>query len=1604
VVYTWVNGSDPVWMKKKEEWVKRMQKAEEDKLLLALNTTEMMLNSTTIDPTLDNSTAINATTPETPKEEDDTMSANRYRDSEELRYSLRSLLKNAPWIRHIYLVTDNQIPYWLNIDTDRLSVVTHEEIFANKSHLPVFSSPAIEANLHRIPGLSKKFIYFNDDVMLGTTVVPDDFVTLSGSQKFYMAWDVPKCAPGCSDSWIGDGFCDKACNVSACNFDWPDCMNGTNVAGGSSYPSGSGGSGGGYSGNARPVVTCAKGCPDGWLADKICDQRCKNPECGYDVGDCGLNLVIENYEGVQLSSENSYFPSDMTLGSSLDYYAPFEDFPSGLLEVSGEPFNETNLTGNDTWTSGSSLQEEEEEEAAGLLQPLSSLSSSSSSSDRRYMDPGEVFLSDHIAMEVPYGTFGVYFNLSILPCRFFLGPESYLNKTGCQEFLTTLPPFLNNNNDFKYSVVEFNEDEKLIVHSATVVSRHNLLMVLLYYGQEAEVPKLTEFPYYVDFTVTGSDTNSNAQSLLFRIKIVERTDERKALESFLPNDNSLILLEERPLVSLHISDHLKKKNIVMPTIGENETTIGNNDNIFLEELHLLPIPFSSNHSRYQIKHPTKTTHHQDTVIREEQTMEGILVDMDVSSHYLFLKEDKLKNSILYQNHSLFSKILVTLKNETSYLTLIPLCHLIPHFTNVQSTDNDPSSSNTIEERFEMSSFHHRRLNLCDLDVVQFWRHTTRNYRKYEQSKLKELIPGFTNKYWVPANQQQKIVKKEGRKEAHHDNENDDSSSAFSSKVVAFLPVPMKMKEFEKDWISVKMELFLTNHIINDALDYNPVQWEEFSPSHSFQYEGVNPLKGKEQERILSANLLFMWGMNHTTTRAVTSSSELPATVETNTTTNTEIIYSELAHNDTVQAQDSIIGLNDNNNSTLELNNNNNDQSADHSAASTPMNTIVAGGEAFDPNDLMIRRKLVSSPLSNKSLARESALSVVKDLFKSFSAMISSLFNFSSQNSLPTKQRSKRRRRLTDTYGASLIHVNRLYNKEFGVEARKVPAHVPHMIDREIMDEMQKRWPSHWNDTSSHRFRSQKDMQYSFSYYYYTMNRHKLSTINAKEFIKKMVDHDRDELISPNEFRTLVTLLKGKTVSEADLTEYSDCVKNASSSRSDGNSDLFHFEDTVQHPLKIGMLQKSVSFLRYPSIEEVLNCSLITMALRENKDFVKRFYSAPIVGNDKDIVAFEMINDNLTDTVSQLDSIRQRQPKFICVNDNMKSPSKELEIALKDFYLSLFPKSSMFELPEGKRNPFLHVTEYNEWKKEQMSFPFGLLNEIRSFFAETKKSFNRKTREILWKWIDHLEESSSSSSDQENQQEIIVKRLRNDLRKNPVNDINLRHHQHLKEGSRFGLNHFHLFLSVIGLVLLIFLRNALSRFRSVPSQRTVNTRRNTSNPPPDSDDDDDSDNDDNNDSHRRSNSNNNNNQQSRLQLQQHQPRPRPVITTIGDFGGEDENNEEDEEVIRHSSKFAQLIAAEASEAEVAENKLYAVNDIPADEYAFLLRMAAQDEINEVSYYQDHPDEEEAEEHDDDDDQDKKNRSTNSQQRHRTESSELTAQDKKRKKRNRKKKVI
>merc|ERR1719247_4072863 len=76
--------------------------------------------------------------------------------------------------------------------------------------------------------------------------------------------------------------------------------------------------------------------------------------------------------------------------------------------------------------------------------------------------------------------------------------------------------------------------------------------------------------------------------------------------------------------------------------------------------------------------------------------------------------------------------------------------------------------------------------------------------------------------------------------------------------------------------------------------------------------------------------------------------------------------------------------------------------------------------------------------------------------------------------------------------------------------------------------------------------------------------------------------------------------------------------------------------------------------------------------------------------DLDEVSFEMIGDVYNETRDHLDSIRARKTKFVCVNDDMHDPSKELQQMLHDFYVSYFPKPTRFELPNNGRNKILHA--------------------------------------------------------------------------------------------------------------------------------------------------------------------------------------------------------------------------------------------------------------------------------------------------------------------------
>lgn len=98
----------------------------------------------------------------------------RYQDNGELRHSLRSALKNLPFVRKIYVVHDGKVPNWIRQGSETISFIHHDVVLPDKI-IPCFQSDLIEAYLHKIPSLSECYIYANDDVFFCRRHSVEDF-------------------------------------------------------------------------------------------------------------------------------------------------------------------------------------------------------------------------------------------------------------------------------------------------------------------------------------------------------------------------------------------------------------------------------------------------------------------------------------------------------------------------------------------------------------------------------------------------------------------------------------------------------------------------------------------------------------------------------------------------------------------------------------------------------------------------------------------------------------------------------------------------------------------------------------------------------------------------------------------------------------------------------------------------------------------------------------------------------------------------------------------------------------------------------------------------------------------------------------------------------------------------------------------------------------------------------------------------------------------------------------------------------------------------------------------------------------------------------------
>ncbi len=147
IVYLWVNGNDGEWRAKREKQAEKL-KAKGELSFAKFGNVE-----------------------------------GRYRDNDELRFSLRALEKFFPEHGHIYIVTDGQVPDWFQA-SDQISLVDHHQLIPHSS-LPTFDSGNIESYIHHIPGLSERYFYLNDDVFFGAPVCLENWFFENG---FYVSW------------------------------------------------------------------------------------------------------------------------------------------------------------------------------------------------------------------------------------------------------------------------------------------------------------------------------------------------------------------------------------------------------------------------------------------------------------------------------------------------------------------------------------------------------------------------------------------------------------------------------------------------------------------------------------------------------------------------------------------------------------------------------------------------------------------------------------------------------------------------------------------------------------------------------------------------------------------------------------------------------------------------------------------------------------------------------------------------------------------------------------------------------------------------------------------------------------------------------------------------------------------------------------------------------------------------------------------------------------------------------------------------------------------------------------------------------------------------
>ena len=216
-----------------------------------------------------------------------------------------------------------------------------------------------------------------------------------------------------------------------------------------------------------------------------------------------------------------------------------------------------------------------------------------------------------------------------------------------------------------------------------------------------------------------------------------------------------------------------------------------------------------------------------------------------------------------------------------------------------------------------------------------------------------------------------------------------------------------------------------------------------------------------------------------------------------------------------------------------------------------------------------------------------------------------------------------------------------------------------------MAEIEERLHDLVNETIHHRFREGTDLQYAFLYFHYLYHKEMLRKTDHLKEVFSWIDTDGDGILNDREFESLNQIVYGVRASYDTRRLLLQCLKG---NWTDHQRAFRDAEGSIQQHTFTNIA------IRF---EDVMGCEKAAKELEIAFPFEQKM----TMGSDE-YVAFQMIKDDFAETKRQLDSVRKRKSKFVCINDDIQMKTTAHEYVIRDFYESFFPIPSQFEKDRG----------------------------------------------------------------------------------------------------------------------------------------------------------------------------------------------------------------------------------------------------------------------------------------------------------------------------------